>query len=411
MNLFLIPSWYPTPTFPNRGVYFRNQAEVMSKLFPEVNIGISTWGQGEPHYLIQAKDHFKNILKIIHKTKYKPYSKKLNENLFEYFAPAYTWTRKFKRGNIDEIVRANLKNLNSYEQRFGKIDLIHAHVAHPGGYVAMEISKQLSIPYLITEHMGPFPFKSYETRNGVLSNFLRLPYQHSLKNIAVSPALKKKMSTYGIATEYVPNSVEEDIFLLKEGEKKNNRFTFFLAAYIVEDKGIKDLIHAVSLLREKKLDIQFRIAGDGPQLEEFRRLAAGLDLLDQIVFLGEIKRSQIVNELQPCDAFILPSHHENMPIAILEALSCGKPVITTKCGGPEFIINKKNGIVVDSANVEQLATAIKYVVENHSAFNPNEIRTLALSEFSSKVVLGRIVKIYEEIILQFKENRSNSKSL
>jgi glycosyltransferase involved in cell wall biosynthesis len=109
-------------------------------------------------------------------------------------------------------------------------------------------------------------------------------------------------------------------------------------------------------------------------------------------------RDKIMEEIQQCDAYILPSLHENMPISILEALACGKPVISTKCGGPEFMIREENGIIVEPGNVLELSEGIQRIIENYSNYKTEVIRRLFLETYSSKKVFEETKFIYEGVV-------------
>jgi glycosyltransferase involved in cell wall biosynthesis len=399
MNIFIIPSWYPSESSPNEGVYYRNQVETFAKLYPQLNFGISLWGQGEYKYLIQKNDHLRNLVKLANRGSLKKSQRRLKENLYEFFTPAFTWTRKFLKGNIAAIVKANQLNIENFQNIFGKVDLIHAYVSHPGGYVAMILSETMNIPYIITEHMGPFPFKSYLNSDGSLSEFITRPLSKSSLNIAVSPVLAQTMKSYNVPKiRYLPNSVDEDFFYPRVPTIGNKTFTFLTCADVIYDKGIFQLIKAVELLKSKGLTANFKIAGKGKDLDGFKKMTKKLYLSEDIIFLGEIMRDKIMEEIQQCDAYILPSLHENMPISILEALACGKPVISTKCGGPEFMIREENGIIVEPGNVLDLSEGIQRIIENYSNYKTEVIRRLFLETYSSKKVFEETKFIYEGVV-------------
>ncbi|HQQ66892.1 MAG TPA: glycosyltransferase, partial [Thermotogota bacterium] len=77
---------------------------------------------------------------------------------------------------------------------------------------------------------------------------------------------------------------------------------------------------------------------------------------------------------------------------------CGKPVIATKCGGPESFINRENGILVEVGKPDQIANALEAMLRNTSSFNSQVIRESFLSRFSSEVVVQKIEALYRDII-------------
>ncbi|MDX5397138.1 MAG: glycosyltransferase family 4 protein, partial [Hymenobacteraceae bacterium] len=98
MNVFLIPSWYPFPDKPMNGIFIYEQALAISRLFPDVNIGVSLWGQKDERVLLWSRDHVKNIKKLLNKPG--PYVNQIAKNLIEYHYPEFTYTRLINNGNI-----------------------------------------------------------------------------------------------------------------------------------------------------------------------------------------------------------------------------------------------------------------------------------------------------------------------
>ena len=101
------------------------------------------------------------------------------------------------------------------------------------------------------------------------------------------------------------------------------------------------------------------LVGGGPLEGALRELAQSLGVDDQVRFLGHQELDAIRNLLQRCTLFILPSRSEPFGIAILEAMSLGKAVITTRVGGiPEFVADGQNGVLVESDDPAGLAAAM-----------------------------------------------------
>jgi glycosyltransferase involved in cell wall biosynthesis len=106
-----------------------------------------------------------------------------------------------------------------------KIDIIHAHVSYPAGYIAYLLSKEFDIPYVITEHMSPFPFPEYIKDKKVI-NELNISLYNASKIIAVSEDLKKDIEQYGFKNiEVIPNFIDETRYRV-EDKIQNTKFTF-----------------------------------------------------------------------------------------------------------------------------------------------------------------------------------------
>lgn len=375
----------------------------MAEFHPASNFAVSTWGTHEDGLLLLAKDHVKNIAKIIKSLSKEASERQLGRNIKEYYKPAFTWTRKFLRGNIESIYRVSEYHFLAFQEEKGKVDIIHAHSAHPAGWIAMEISKKYRIPYVITEQMAPFPFRSFMDKHHRLSKYLLHPFQHASANIVVSPQQKQTLTEWGIPRlKLIPNLTDESIFQPNYTPRRERKFTFFTLAVLEDRKGIKYLLQAFKRFQKHYPTTRLVIGGDGPQRQIYQTLASTLLITEHVQWLGTLTRQQAVKELQNCDAFVLPSFHENLPLVLLEASACGKPLIGTYCGGSESIINQKNGLIVAPGNVDALYSAMEDMYLNYQRYNAEEIRAEFMSKYSRPVVCKQIMDLYKQVIAQHK---------
>ncbi|TXK32788.1 glycosyltransferase family 4 protein, partial [Pontibacter qinzhouensis] len=273
MRLFIIPSWFPTKDYPVSGIMIKEQTEAFCRAYPAVKVGMSVFGNTEHKYLLLAKDHVKNIKKVLFADT-RPYTNKLLPNLTTYHKPAFSWTRRFRNGNIKAIVEANIYNLKAFEADAGPVDVIHAHVGYPAGIIAMEIARKLKIPYCLTERMGPFPSIYTRDKNNQLLAYYKQPYQESALNIAVSPFQVQAMRRQGINNiTMIPNFLDEHKFRPAEHSKRQNHlFTFFSLSFISPQKGTDQLVYAIKEVTKTQQQVRFRIGGDGSHLPAFKTL-------------------------------------------------------------------------------------------------------------------------------------------
>ncbi|MEQ6120045.1 glycosyltransferase [Reichenbachiella sp. MALMAid0571] len=397
MNILIVPSWYPSPENPNTGIFIKEQAILFARHFPEHNVGISTWGSNHQPLLLKIAKPFQTLVKLFKKPD--NHQILLAPNCKEYFSPAYTWTRKILKGNIKNIITANTKNIREFELQFGKIDLIHAHVSHPGGYIAMHLSRNLNIPFVITEHMTPFPFSSYQ-KNGKISKLVTLPLAEASKTICVSDFLKRSIAGKAKANLCVINNfVDEDFFTPKQKiSDRNDPISLLFIGRLVPQKGLDILLKALKILLKSKLHIELKIGGTGENEKEYQLLCNELGLGNNVVWLGNLDRNQVKHYLQQCDAFVLPSRNENNPVVILEALACGKPVITTSCGGPEEMITEAEGLIAKPENPDDLSNKIKILSDNLSIYNATTTRNNFMENHSSKMSTNKLLDIYKSVV-------------
>jgi len=290
------------------------------------------------------------------------------------------------------------RELHKYIRRYGRPDLIHAHVVLPCGWVAVQASRAWDIPVLLTEHTGPFTGHLYTS----LQRWLVRETMRSIPVLAVSPALRQRI------LEFVPTAnvrvlgnvisthffTPEDAVLNEPRVKKR----FLTIALLSDQKGINHLLHAAALLRAR-VDCPFElvIGGDGAERQRLEHLARQLGLTNICRFVGLLDRTQVRDWMRWCDVFVLPSIHETFGVVLAEAMSCGKPVIATRCGGPEFVVEDGCGILVPIADAQALAGAMEQFLLNQVRYDPVRIRESICARFGEDAFLRNIETIYNEI--------------
>jgi len=104
--------------------------------------------------------------------------------------------------------------------------------------------------------------------------------------------------------------------------------------------------------------------GDGDEKEEYIKLAKDKNVYEQVIFSSYVPRKKMPRKYQDADVFVLPSYNEGMSNALLEAMSCGLPVVVTNVGGTEELVDKTNGFVFSPGNVEELVKILKELYFN-----------------------------------------------
>lgn len=130
-------------------------------------------------------------------------------------------------------------------------------------------------------------------------------------------------------------------------------------------KGVEVLLHALSAMRRQGTDVELRLAGDGERSEVLRDLSRELDLQDRVQFLGKCDRDRLSLEFDACDALVVPSIYEGMPLVVLEAMARAVPVVASAVSGiPEVVLDGETGWLVPPENVEALQIALTEVSED-----------------------------------------------
>lgn len=392
-NIFVIPSWYPTESHQTSGIFIKEQIHAISNLDNSINQFISTWGHDQGHISLRRPKTFYKIIKWRIKSSNKIIKHK--SNLIEFYSPSLSWTNQLPFGGYKSILKANRKNLKQALLLFKNIKIIHAHSVYPGGIIASILSKEFNIPFVITEHMGmrnPSLLKKGKPLDEILN-----AYNLADKVITVSDFLKNKLEAYRIKNIIViPNLVNEDVFNIQN--KKSGKFIFFTLCHMLEIKGVDILLHAIKKMKNVSGNVEFWIGGAGPMLNKYKLLAETLQISKNIKWLGHIDPTVSSVYFQACDAFVLPSKYETFGVVYAEAIACGKPVIASRCGGPESIVSDDvNGYLIKPENVDELTQAMIKMIDNIQNFSSVEIRKDFMSKFSRVKVVSQIIQLYNSI--------------
>jgi glycosyltransferase involved in cell wall biosynthesis len=395
MNVFYIPSWYPDSENPVAAIFMKEQALAIGELMPYAKVYISLWEQGHKFDVKFRNLNSLSILKEYLRTKES--FTKIGENVYEVYQPTLKWSSWLFKGNLKAIIKANINNFNKALKDAGKIDVIHAHVGFPAGYIASIIARKYNVPYVITEHF------SYVLSDQILhKNFINDKYIESLQSadkvIAVSPSFQKRIIALGVKnTIYIPNVIDDSFFMPSIKNESNTSFVFYTLCNLLKGKGIDILLKAAHKVLQIRKNVVFHIGGDGKDKESFQRLAQELNIGGNVMWLGRLSRTDALYEYQHCDCFVLPSRYETFGIVYAEANACGKPVIATKCGGPECIVNENNGLLVDVDDIQGLANAMLQMIDEAKNYDSQKIREQFLRTFSKKIVTEELFKVYNEV--------------
>lgn len=297
----------------------------------------------------------------------------------------------------------------------------HFDLIHTTGLVHMpdifqKLRKQ-KIPSLVTVHTtidSQFDYKpalKEFLKNTqpveVLSKFI-YPYIKLMQNKYIKKT-KNYICVSNYVSRYIPNS--KNTVIIKNGVDtkkfkpgKNNQFLFLdqvqkpkilFCGRLLYMKGVDTLISAAKEVL-KNHDVHFVFAGSG-------RIKQTLPKED-FSLIGYIKPDEMPFLYQKADVFVLPSFVESFPYTLLEAMSSGLPVITTKVGGiPELVEHNKTGLLVEPNNVNQLIIAIEYLILNPAKRERigRNAREHILSNYTIEKMASKTRNFYKKIVGDF----------
>lgn len=394
MNVFVIPSWYPSSTSPVSGIFVRAQIDALAAHRPDWNFIVSTWGHHDS--ALSVRDAGASIRALRWRWRHRGLQWFRHPHGWEVRTAALSWTLAAAGGGVRKLLAASRRNLSAATARFGPISLMHAHVGFPAGWIAAQLSAETGIPYVLTEHMSPFPFPALVSNSRSI-RALRLAFERAAAVIAVSTSLQEKIHATGLPCGHVIANVVDDRRFIP-GCTVRQPFVLFTLAAMTHQKGIDTLLRALALWNPLCGDVELRIGGDGPMLASFQRLSAELGVADRVRWLGRVRPQDAPSLFAQCDAFVLASRHETFGVVLAEAITCGKPVVATKSGGPQSIVKDINGRLVDVDDVSALARALEWMSGHVMEFDAVAIRSDAIQRFSPGAVSRKLEALYESVI-------------
>ncbi|MFC1680392.1 glycosyltransferase family 4 protein [Pseudomonadota bacterium] len=182
--------------------------------------------------------------------------------------------------------------------------------------------------------------------------------------VALSEHTKRKLNrlmTKPKAIEVMPIGIDTGRF--KKTEKLSARTPMIGFVGRLDDprKNIDLLLRALALCKKNDLSLSATLVGEGRR-QDLRRQAEAYGLGNAVTIVDYVENDKLPEFLSDISVFVIPSHQEGLCIAALEAMSCGIPVISTRCGGPEeYVVDEITGYLVD-ATPERLAEVIIKVI-------------------------------------------------
>jgi glycosyltransferase involved in cell wall biosynthesis len=286
-------------------------------------------------------------------------------------------------------------------------DLVHTH-GYFADIIAAPVCKILRIPQVATCHGFISNDKNLKIYNKLDKFMLR--FYHRI--IAVSAEIKSDLILNGIDESkiiVIQNAIQS--FLGKEEfddrriEKRQflsvreNEFAIGYVGRLSEEKGVNYLVEAGYALKEKTQKFKIIIIGDGPKRKELEDLTRSKGLEDKVVFTGF--QSDVEEWLPALDVFVLPSLTEGTPMALLEAMSLGIPVIASAVGGvPSVVENGINGLLVDPGNYRGLCEKIISIMKNQALREEMAIEGVNVirKRFDVQEWCHKIERLYDSVL-------------
>lgn len=317
------------------------------------------------------------------------------------------WGIKTYRSRYYEGITGMHKTAKQIEETFAHIvedfkpDIIHAHCAYPAGYYAAGLAKKFSIPYVVTEH-NPIELSRVD-KLGLGHFYSKRAYGNSAANICVSKDSRQKLSAVYPSLDF---DVIYNGIIMPDYEKEAHKYykdgylniVIVAVLYDLEIKGLRYLLGAMQILKNKGEKVFLHHIGGGEYLEYFENLAKELDVDDVCKFHGRCERKKLYEIVNEMDFFVSASLLECSGVSVQEAMLLGKPVLGTNSGGVDSLVPEKAGIIVEKKSAEALAQGIEKMKHTLDKYDRKWIREYAESSFEIGNISKQYMKLYNKIL-------------
>jgi len=310
----------------------------------------------------------------------------------------------------------------------GEYDIVNVHVES----IFLQRSTKTSRKPIVVTTVHGFPlYEDYEALKSKLDiykilHLIFIAPQHYLSLlrlirdskaiVTVSRYLKELVVGLSRSIEYkvfvIPNAVDTNFFKpieqnvthvvvrniiqMKCGKTIHNENIVLYIGRMEPRKGVDILLKSLSKVQTGSWFLLLVGEGQPNYVNYLKHLASKFNIRDKTCFIGKVSHHLLPYFYSAAYLYVLPSLFEGLPATILEAMSCGTPVIASRVGGiPEAIINGINGILVDPGSSEQLRNALEYVL-----FDPdyrNKLSKAALDTVRKKFSWNNMANQYYEL--------------
>lgn len=296
----------------------------------------------------------------------------------------------------------------------GQYDLLHSHWTLPQGFVGSVAAPRWNIPHVVTVHGGDV----FALRGVALERFKRFALRRADAITVNSSATERAVMAIdpgstpvhripmGVSPR-VPGKQDRKVQAIRRRYKRGRGPFLIFAGRLVSEKGVSDLLAAVSLLRQRFDDITLAVVGEGQDSGAFQRLAEQLGLGGHVFFTGWMQPEDIPYAFTAADISLSPSRRsksgwvEAQGLTILEAMATTTPVVATRVGGiVDSIEDGVNGLLVEERAPAQIAEAVSRLV-NEPEFASHiglAARKTVIERFSREACAKAFSRLFADLL-------------
>lgn len=394
MKILTLTTLYPNSEQYRHGIFIENRLLHLIRQYPEVQLKVIAPVPYFPRMLSFASRFFG------HYGKYSKVPFFEQRHGIDVYHPRYLVIPKIGMNLTPYFLyRAMKKMAHQLMQRGYEFDLIDCHYFYPDGVSATKLASELNKPITVTARGSDITlFPQFPKVRQKIKKTLR----NMSAGIGVCQALVDEMKV--IEPDHQPliairNGVDLNLFKPADDRAQLRKklglenFTLLMVGNLVELKGHALVMKALEQLPEASLII----IGEGELEQELKLLAKKLNLEDRVNFVGGLQQPQLPDFYAAVDCLVLASSREGWANVLLEAMSCGTPVVATKVWGTPEVVSKPEAGLLINRDVDSIKQGIEQFISND--IDRNKTRQYA-EGFSWSATSAAQYELFEKCIAQ-----------
>ncbi len=284
-------------------------------------------------------------------------------------------------------------------------DIVHAHGAHRESLGALEsgLPTVVTIHGILEAEIGLERSLGKRVRGMFRRQLVAAAFRRMRNVILLTPEVEEhyRDRLRGARTWVIGNPVDARFFETTAAEDPN---VLLFSGLLIPRKGIPNLLEAMARVVREVPDAKLRLAGMATHAAHEAEIRADVQRLglERVVrFLGGLAPADLAQEVARCAVYVLVSRQETLPVAILEAMAAGKPVVASPVGGvPRVVHEGETGFLVPHGDPDALASRLVQLLRDpglRARLGANA-RRAALERFTLESVSRRTVDVYRQVI-------------
>jgi len=384
LKIAVISHSYPTTCDPGRASFIKNEAHLIS-LDHQVEI------------------HLPSVFSLPFQKAYRRNRSPLDEKLTVHSTTYFSVPRRY----LSSITQKSLSSALMKTVQKQDPDLVHMHGLYPTGLAAKSL-REAGYPVILTIHGGDWYYNLSGKK--LMARLIEALY-HCNRIVCVGKSLLDDIEQYepGLREKliHLPHGVDTDLFFPKpepgfKGEKlkwESDKTHILAVGNLFRVKGYDNLLEAFATLKQHE-DCRLHIVA--PRFDQDAktvadRLMETLKLHETVIFYDQKSPQELAEFYRSADFLVSSSRKEGFGLVVAEAIACGTPVVATRSGGPEEIVNENNGILVAADDPSALRDTLQDMIATFQQYKPDDLHNYISEHFSIDAKKAKLNRMYREV--------------